>query len=343
MDLYAELCKNIVIKFSKKWRYLNAPLSWDAHDFFATLMRLTALEELRIGVLPCEEPASHELSPNAPRLRKQYFSLSRRPSMACLEKFIPSSIVDLNLSSAPGLLGFGSYFIQDFLKLDKFQHLTHLQLDSLGWLEPCVLPSVSFLELVEFTLSGSINAMGDLLGSLNLRSLRKLSLETSMFNGNGTWGPKVGLALLELQKRSHFPLSTLSLTWMLEEHENKAITLDDFVQFLSSVITVEELYIHAQGDTDTHRLMVSLCYDGHLPENQILPHLKVFSARSLRDSTDAKQSHFVDFVHSRWWPLNSEPRSLAVDKLQTLNLLACNLNEMTKRELEICYDQGLHC
>ncbi|KAF9070228.1 hypothetical protein BDP27DRAFT_1324024 [Rhodocollybia butyracea] len=334
-DLYEKLCRNIVTKFSGKWRFLKIPLFWEAHDFFGSTKELAALEELEINTVPCDIPGCHELFPATPCLRKQTFYLSRRPSMACLERFIPTSIIDLNLVSAPGVLGFASYFIHDFLKLDKFQHLTRLELDRVGWTEPCVLPSESFPRLVVFSLEGSINAMGDLLGSLDLPLLRELSLATSMFQRNGEQGPKVGPALLGLQKMSRFPLVSLSLTWI---HQ-----LDDFVQFLSSAATLEELHIRAEGDTDTSRLMKSICYDGHRPEQQILPHLKVFSATSLQDSEGVNCSHFVDFIRSRWWPPTSEPQSSGVDKLQSLDILGCYLNNTTKSELEICRSQGLRC
>ncbi|KAF9072746.1 hypothetical protein BDP27DRAFT_387407 [Rhodocollybia butyracea] len=225
--------------------------------------------------------------------------------------------------------------------LDKLRHLTCLQLTRIGWFEPCALPSVSFPRLVDFSLKGSINAIGDLLGSIHLPLLQKLSLGTFVVKENSEQGAKVGPALLELQKKSRFPLVSFSLTWMLEEHHNKAIRLDDFVQFLSSVITIEELYIHAlpEGDTNTAGLMKSLCYDGHLP---ILPHLKVFVGTSLRDSRDAGCSHFVDFIQSRWWP-TSQSQSSGLDNLECLDIQDCNLNGTTKRELEKCHSQGLCC
>ncbi|KAF9072747.1 hypothetical protein BDP27DRAFT_1319908, partial [Rhodocollybia butyracea] len=88
MDLYEKLCKNIMTKFSGKWRYLDVSLFWEAHDFFGNMKQLAALAELEIDAVCCEKPGCHEIFPTAPCLRKQTFFLSRQPSMACLERFI---------------------------------------------------------------------------------------------------------------------------------------------------------------------------------------------------------------------------------------------------------------
>ncbi|KAJ3927598.1 MAG: hypothetical protein NXY57DRAFT_1042290 [Lentinula lateritia] len=340
--LYGKVNCKIIVKFSNKWRRLKTPYAWDAHNFPHSLKHFAALEELQVAVGTCPlSTSNHSAFPKAPRLFKLNLDLPMSPSFACLESLIPETVSDLTLSSAPSMFGVSEDFMRGFLQLEQLQNLTHMDFSRVGWTTPHVLPSTMLPHLQELTLGGTITAIGDFLGVLTLPSLRKLSLSTSRFDGNGDHGPVVGPALIDLLKRSYRDkcgLLALSLTWMLARDINsgQAITLEALCHILSAASTITELHIHSEGHTDTARLMEILRYDGVSPEKQILPHLKCFSAESL---SDLDQGYFLDFIYSRWWPDGSQP-VVGVSKLEKLILSGCTLTEKTREQLDTCYNEA---
>ena len=118
-----------------------------------------------------------------------------------------------------------------------------------------------------------------------------------------------------------------------------AISLDDFLHFLSVTDTINELHIIANGHTDTPRLMEILSFH---PEKRILPHLKIFSAVLLSDAKDANCSYFVDFLSSRWWAGDSEQKPFEVSKLEKFHLRDCDPSPKTQEYLEMCVEEGLN-
>ncbi|KAJ4492479.1 hypothetical protein C8R41DRAFT_337826 [Lentinula lateritia] len=340
--LYGKVNCKIIVKFSNKWRRLITPYTWDAHNFPHSLKHFSALEELKVAVGTCPlSTSNHSTFPKAPRLFKLNLDLPMSPSFACLESLIPETVSDLTLSSAPSMFGVSEDFMRSFLQLEQLQNLTHMDFSRVGWTTPHVLSSTILPHLQELTLGGTITALGDFLGVLTLPSLRKLSLSTSRFDGNGDHGPVVGPALIDLLKRSYRDkcgLLALSLTWMLARDINsgQAITLEALCHILSAASTITELHIHSEGHTDTARLMEILRYDGVSPEKQILPHLKCFSAESL---SDLDQGYFLDFIYSRWWPDGSQP-VVGVSKLEKLILSGCTLTEKTREQLDTCYNEA---
>lgn len=325
-DLYVKLYTNIIIGFSNKWRKLLLPYLWEAHDFLTRVDELLLVEELTLYVGTCSSSAIS--FPKAPRLSKLDIDLPRSPSATCLDELVPSTVIDLTLISAPGVMGLTHNFMLEFLHFGQLHTLTCLEIRKLGWRDSHVLHPLSLPNLRQLSICGLIAGLENFLDALTLPSLHTLSLETFRVSGSGNLGPRVGTALITLQKRSQFPLSVLRLTWMLDEGDMQAINLDNLSVFLSATNTISELDISAHGDTDTHRLMGILSYDQL--SKPILPNLKIFHGQSLFDSTDPNCSYYVRFLASRWWGCDdSEDRPSSVCRLREFLLTGCEASDKT--------------
>ncbi|KAE9399712.1 hypothetical protein BT96DRAFT_684029 [Gymnopus androsaceus JB14] len=205
VDLYTKLYRTIIIDFSNKWRTLIPPYTWEAHDFIASLKELPALQELMLDV---RSTCSSSSFPNAaPLLYKLALDLPYDPAVTCLDKIIPETIVNLTLTSAPGIIGLFHDFMQDFLHLSQLQHLTHLELAKLGWREPQVLPSTSFPNLQTFSICGLTAGLENLLDALTLPSLQRLSLKTFRVSGGRSRGRQWVLHYSVSRKDRAFHLS----------------------------------------------------------------------------------------------------------------------------------------
>ncbi|KAE9390266.1 hypothetical protein BT96DRAFT_1024665 [Gymnopus androsaceus JB14] len=194
-NLYAKVYQNILIKFAEKWRSISPPYAWDDIQFadvITHLEQLPALEELMLYV---KKPSSFSWFPQTPRLHKLALDLYLGSfSISNITKLIPGTVVDLTLSSyfpsAPSSSsdslsnGFPHDFILGFFKLAQLQHLTRLQLAGLDWLELRAMPSVMLPNLRDLSLSGTINAMMDMLEALATPLLQSLDLSETVGNRN---------------------------------------------------------------------------------------------------------------------------------------------------------------
>ncbi|KAJ3891794.1 hypothetical protein GG344DRAFT_76595 [Lentinula edodes] len=332
-------CSDLSVDISFLGRYYRG--TWDLPSTVPD-KSFAALEESELGVGNCSPPKNdHTPFPKTPRLFKLSLNLFRILRFHCIKDFIPETVRDLTVTSASGPIGISEDFAIEFLQPKRLQHLTHMDMSQFGWTTPHVLPSITLPRLQELTLGGAITALGDILGVFTLPSLRKLSLSTSRFDGDGEHGPVVGPALIALLKRSYHDqcgLVTLGLTSMLaSDNSNEAISLEALHCILSLASTIKELHICSERYTDTARLMEILRYDRVSPEKQILPLLTTFSVESLINL----DQDFLDFVHSRWWPNNSSPRRVGVAKLEKLIVSYCDLTEEIEEQLDACYEGGL--
>jgi len=232
--------------------------------------------------------------------------------------------------------------------VDLFGALTTPSLESLhlgmsGGTLSYTLPPISLLKLRNLSLFGTINPMADLLRALTAPSLESLVLSVIGEAGDGGDAPGVGPVLLGLQKRSQFPLSAFSII-MMTEGDSTAITLDedDFFQFLSAVSTIKVLNITTWGDTMPSRLLRFLSYDENKPEGQTFPHLKYLYLKDTKFESSIDVQTCMDFVNSRWWAGNSQPKLTGVDRLEKLSLFV-KLTSKTKKKLEKCRSEGMRC
>ncbi|KAE9391824.1 hypothetical protein BT96DRAFT_979684 [Gymnopus androsaceus JB14] len=220
--------------------------------------------------------------------------------------------------------------------VDLFGALTTPSLESLhlgmsGGSFSYTLPPISLLKLRNLSLFGTINPMADLLRALTAPSLESLVLSE--------WDR----SYLGFKKRSQFPLSAFSII-MMTEGDSTAITLDedDFFQFLSAVSTIKVLNITTWGDTMPSRLLRFLSYDENKPEGQTFPHLKYLYLKDTKFESSIDVQTCMDFVNSRWWAGNSQPKLTGVDRLEKLSLFV-KLTSKTKKKLEKCRSEGMRC
>ncbi|KIK56360.1 hypothetical protein GYMLUDRAFT_47135 [Collybiopsis luxurians FD-317 M1] len=329
--LYDGLCKSVIMDFSTKWRLLNLAHFWEGHDFFSHDLPLPNLEELTINVHRYNICPDLSLT-QAPHLRKLNFYSEHSPTFSCLQKFIPTTAVELGLRGTSCYYGVTDDFIRGFFHCSQLQYLSRLEIDQgSSWFDTHVLPSTCFPTLLSLTVRGSCYFLGDLLGVLTLPLLRQLFVTISCHRRERYPGPIVGFILIELQKRSHFPLSLLSLNSVLEQDDwPPAMTWSDFSSFLSTCSSIQELRVGSTGKENAGCLMDILRYDS---SETILPRLKVFSLRGVSDF----ENHFVEFIRSRWWPENPQETLVGAERLEKLTFIGCKLRRETRELLMECY------
>ncbi|KIK56361.1 hypothetical protein GYMLUDRAFT_818157 [Collybiopsis luxurians FD-317 M1] len=336
--LYRQLCKSAVMQFSTKWRRLNLLFFWEAHDFFSHVLWLPALEELTFHVDEHDSVCPDILFTEFLHLQKLNFCLLGSPSSRCLQNLVPTTVVDLTLRGEYSEQGLTDDLMGGFLPLGKLQYLTRLEIDQgFGWFDPHALPATRLPALLDLSLRGSSNFLADLLGVLTLPSLQRLIVELANLSRWDYVDPRVGSALVQLQKRSRFSLTLLSMVGVLEElhlveSPQTAVTWPDFSAFLSVCSSIQELWVCSTGLTDAGRLMNVLRYN---PEKTMLPHLKVFTVSRVSDSG----RHFLNFICSRWWADNSQQKPVGVERLERLMFIGCELRPGTRKLLKECYKE----